>query len=94
MIFCAMAASARARPGSQEAAFDRWLKSCYVSRCAYKERTCEARHFGRVKGSEQPAQGTSGRTPVVQTTEQAQIVQKQLSVTSVKQVAAKRDILK
>ena len=40
------------------------------------------------------AQGTSGRTPVVQTTEQAQIVQKRLSVTSVKQVAPKCDILK
>lgn len=40
------------------------------------------------------AQGTSGKTPVVQTTAQAQIVARQLTVNSVKTVAAKCDILK
>ncbi len=42
---------------------------------------------------EQP-KGTSGRTPVVKTTEQAHIVARQMTVSSVKTVAANCDILK
>lgn len=42
----------------------------------------------------QNPQGTSGRTPTVETTAQAQIVARQLTVTSVKPVSSTCDILK